>query len=46
MNPEQVCSSAQVLSIKKIIFFPFFFFFPTKKETDSESKMTWSKSHS
>lgn len=41
MNPWHACSSAQVLSIKKIISF---FFFSTKKETDSESKMTWSKS--
>lgn len=42
MNRGHACSSAQVLSIKKII--SIFFF--TKKETDSESKMTWSKSHS
>lgn len=44
MNRGHTCSSAQVLSIKKII--SIFFFFFTKKETDSESKMTWSKSHS
>ena len=33
MNPEQVCSSAQVLSIQKIIFFPFFFFSQRRKLT-------------